>query len=293
MASAFDVARRLASAGMGQVERAYEPLDQPGPDFAVSPFQPGTVSTAAGVVKALTAIGASRRLQANADQVRRDKALGAQKDQAELARIQAQTSYYNQRASATPAAAKSTRMAFLPNAPWAKHLATAKKEADGTYSAELKDIDNAQQTWNGERSGARGARTAQARSKVTAAKASMAMLDQSLKAKADQKAADMYNSLIADKDMLANGTPQQKVIAARHLGIDPESPDPFRDADDRIRAKVEETRTFHYNALRRGSDREFAKLRAMVDSEIFDAVGGGPDPAEAIKAIMDEPDDEE
>lgn len=291
MPNAFEAARRLASAGVDRLDRAYGPLDTPGPDFAVSPFQPGTVTAAAGVVKALTAIGAARRLQANADLKRQQEAIGQQKDAAELARIQAQTEYYNRRGTGAPA---STRMRVNPTEPWIKHLGTYDPK-DGT--AEIKDIQIAQRTWGGLRAGAAGKAGAQFKASTAAIAGKEKALERTLQAQADQEAANTYNTLMKYKDALRD--PAQAETAARRLGIVYDGADmvgTLRDAEDAIQRKVEERRLFHYNYLRRGAQRQFDKLDAMRDGLIdpsWAGGGGGDEVVSQINSIMQGPDDDE
>lgn len=87
------VARALARVRSG-VEAYAEDLDKPGLDIKVEPFDAHNASTAAGLVKLGTQIGATRRARANRDYVEQDVNLEREKNRAQIAEIRAREKYY-------------------------------------------------------------------------------------------------------------------------------------------------------------------------------------------------------
>ena len=87
------VSRALARVRSG-VEAYAEDLDKPGLDIKVEPFDAHNASTAAGLVKLGTQIGATRRARANRDYVEQDLELEREKNRAQIAEIRAREKYY-------------------------------------------------------------------------------------------------------------------------------------------------------------------------------------------------------
>lgn len=95
----------LAGAGRA-IKRGYEDWSanagQPGPDYPVTPFEPGTVTTGAGILKLGASIAAARRRQGNYDYARQSReatlASDAAKTNAEIERLGAETRQANAQA---------------------------------------------------------------------------------------------------------------------------------------------------------------------------------------------------
>lgn len=96
----------------GAISRGYnrwiEGASKPGPEFKVTPFEPGTVTAPRAILKLATAIAASRRSEANAAAAREAEmakaAIERDKAQAAIGLDRAQTEWYGRRDQPEPAA---------------------------------------------------------------------------------------------------------------------------------------------------------------------------------------------
>lgn len=178
-------------------QRAVERFDKPGPEIKVEPFAPGTVTPAAGIVKSITSLIASRRAQANFEQ---EQALKAA-DRAEQSRYRtAQTTEAEQRIAGTTPVTKYQQSEIDARAADDKRGDATVKE-----TARYHDMQDARSRDRNDRMG----RTQGSRSRYSAARTG---LDQLRKEREDFVSAQVLHAQqIAD-----SATPEQ-------LGVPPEA----------------------------------------------------------------------
>lgn len=174
---------------MGLYDRAskffnegFKPFDEAGPEIPVRPFGPGEVTAPAGIVKAITALAAARRASANK---RAKDALALETQKKSALEIQA----LNQRIDAGTRRARTIggQTIDMTDAEWAKHLEESvpkpekpqprmpltpdlrkryerylgtlqpDPERPDVYTAEERDINNAEQAYGNDQTNARAA----------------------------------------------------------------------------------------------------------------------------------------
>jgi len=108
MPSALSASRDFVSRAVARIRAGVEEQQrrqtQVGPEITVEPFDAKNVSTGAGLLKLGTSIAAARRRQANYQAAQESVELERDKTRAEIARIRAETGYYERRPGTTETA---------------------------------------------------------------------------------------------------------------------------------------------------------------------------------------------
>lgn len=198
---------------LGAISRGYnrwiDSASQPGPDFKVTPFEPGTVTAPRAILKLATAIAAARRSEANAAAAREAEmakaALDRDKAQAQIGVDRAQTEWYGRRDQPEPAATVVGELDFdgtvVPFTDPAKYAAAwaAKKRAEAYART----------------AGTRGGSTSK---RYTAAKARLSTLDMDEKMYAEAVTDRLFRPVVDKLLAIASGRnvpmTQQEVASA-------------------------------------------------------------------------------
>lgn len=205
MPTTLEKSREFLARGVARIRSGLEELErrqrQPGPEISVEPFGPGSVTTAAGLVKLGTSIGAARRRRANFEFERQGTQLEREKIRADIARLRAQEKYYLGEGRQPTAAASQN---IVPSGP----------HKGKTFQQAALDVQNERlgitRTATEERTRRVG--------RVSAARAKIADLDR----RVEQRADVLARRSVAQFEPLFQQAADGDTEAMRTVGIDPD-----------------------------------------------------------------------